>query len=497
MIIRELVTRLGFQFDKTGFDRAASNIDALKSKVMDLAAAFSLPAFASGLKHLVYGAVELGSKLQDTAEQFGISTEALQRFQYVAGSVGIQAAQFNAAMSPLSRQIYAAGEGSKEAAALFHKYGIAFKDARGHLLPTEEVIGNIAESISKIKDPAEQAGVSMKFFGRAGARLVPILKKGREGLRQAGLGLERLGGPVTQETIDSLDDLGDRTDETTIAFTRLKVAIATGVLPVFTSVVTGIGSAIGTLSRMVDRTHIAQAAIIALGATLSFFALRAAVAFLPVLLPLALAAAGIGVLIIAYEDLWVALQGGDSLLGRFVKWCETAKDSATGLAGAIARIGHYLFTLLSPAERLMDMFDRAEKFDGDNRIRGQSYDKKVRRGIGGAPDVTYYVPSPVDPLTGVPNALDPTDPNDARTPPTINGSPLLTDHERYLRDRENRNSPVIDNSQVNLDAVFNVTQRPGEDGEALAVRMRREMETTINKLVKDARAANLPRVPAR
>lgn len=537
MIIRELVTRIGFQFDKTGFDRAASNIEELKHRVLGLAQAFSLPVFAEGLKHLVYGAVELGSRLNDTAEAFGITTEALQRFQYVAGLSGIKAAQFNAAMGPLSRQIFAAGEGSKEAAALFHKFGISFKDTHGNLLPTEEVIGNIAERISKMTDPAEQAGLAMKFFGRSGARLVPILKQGREGLRKAGLGLERLGGPVSKEAIEALDALGDRTDESHTAFERLKVSIAMGVVPVFTKMATALGSAYGSLSKLVERTHIAQAAILGLGTVLTFFALRAAIAFLPVLLPLTLTAAGIAVLTLAYEDLWVSLKGGDSLLNRFVKWCHTAKDSADGLAGAIARIGDYLFNLTAPLERLMDMADRAPtletkariapggQIDETPRINGQAVEKRVRKApFGLGPDVTYYVPAPVDPATGVPNALDASNTNDVQQ----NGSPLLTPKEfrnRYDIDLDRRldrgrygedakpllSSPgpllttseqaapqggggSVDNSQIHVEAPITITQLPGEDGEALAARMRQQFDTTLRKVVKDARAATLPRV---
>lgn len=496
MIIRELVTRIGFQFDKTGFDRAASNIDELKSKVTQLAAAFSLPVFISGVRNLVNEAASLGSHISDTAEQFGVSIEALQRYQYTANLAGVKTEQFNAALAPLSRQIFEAGNGSKEAAEIFRKFGVALKDSSGKALSTEEVIGSIADQIAKIDDPAKQAGLAMRFFGRSGSKLVPILKQGREGLRQIGLGLDRLGGPISKEAAESLDALDDRTAEVNTAFARLKVSIAMGLVPWFTRMTEAAGTAYGALSKMIERTHIAQAAIIGLGTVLTFFALRAAVAFLPVLAPLALTAAGVSLLILAYEDLWVTLKGGDSLLSRFVKWCATAKDTADGLAGVIARLGDYLFNLTAPLERLMDMGDRSVKLDANNRINGQAYEKKVRKGIGGAPDVTYYVPAAVDPISGVPNSIDNLDPSNARNAPVINGSPMLTDHEQFMRDRSNRNSPVIDNSQVKLDAVFNITQRPGEDGEALAARMRQDFDTTVRKMVNDARAATLPRVKA-
>lgn len=505
MIVRELVTKLGFQYDPTPVKKADADTNALKGKIEGLLGLLTSGAIANGFRRLVYGAVEIGSRLNDTAEQFGISTEALQRFQYTAGLAGVKAEQFNAAMGPLSRQIFAAGEGSKEAAGLFHKFGIAFKDAKGDLLPTEEVIGNIAERISKIDSPAEQAGLAMKFFGRAGARLVPILKQGREGLRQAGLGLERLGGPISKETIEALDSLGDRTDELHLAFSNLKVIIASYLVPAFTSVVTWLGTAVGSFRKIVEQSKIAQSAMIALAGIMAFFALRAVISLAPVLLPIIGIAAGVAGLVLLFDELWVTLKGGDSLLNRFVTWCTDSTIKAEGLLGVIKEIGNTIFTL---GDKVYDFLHPDEARSGANAGRnngsvhakytsedgstltdenGRKLERRQTEGFMGFGKKTYYVPAG----GGDTNDLAPVGAGGEGGYNTL-GPGNISDLAPMIRPQ----TLLGGGSSIKNDVQITVNPSAGMDEQALAVHVKQQFDAHLSNAVKNARAATLPSVPS-
>lgn len=514
MIVRELVTKLGFQYDPTPVKKADADTDALKGKLEGLLGLFTAGAIAAGFQRLVHGAVEVASRLNDTANQFGISTEALQRFQYTAGLAGVKAEQFNAAMGPLSRQIFAAGEGSKEAAGLFHKFGIAFKDSKGELLPTEEVIGNIAERISKIESPAEQAGLAMKFFGRAGAKLVPVLKGGREALRQAGLGMERLGGPIAQETIESLDTLGDRTDELHTSFTNLKVVIASYLAPALTSVVTWLGTAVGSFRKIVENSRLAQSAMLTLAGVMAFFALRAVIALAPVLLPIMGIAAGIGLLVLGFDELWVTFKGGDSLLNRFVKWCTDSTVKAEGLLGVIKAIGNEVFTLgdkvydfLHPDEAKSGQqgknggpiqtkyVDENGKFlQGEDGVTYQkveaAYDERqdwLSRKLFGKLQREHYVP--VGAPGGDINDLAPMGAGGEGGYNTL-GPGDINDLAPMVRPQGGGATNVKNDVQIEVHAA------PGMSAADVGIEVKRQFQDEMTKAVKGARAATLPSVPA-
>lgn len=561
MIIRELVTKLGFQFDGTVLARAdkkvsdfktnavglasvmgqqsagimgvnaalgqsnaliagvsssmtvlakntqpaVKQVSELTNKLKDLATLFASGAIVKYIVNMVHHAVELGSRIQDTSDRFGVATESLQRFQYVAAMNGVRAEQFNDALAPLSRSIYAAGHGSKEAAAQFTKYGIALKDSHGKLLPTEEVIGNIAEAVSKVKDPAEAAGLAMKFFGRNGAKLVPVLKKGRQGLHAAMQELDQLGGPVSADTINALANLGDRVEVVDGAFENLKMTVVAGLVPAFTAIINYVGGAIGTFKRWIEASHIAQAAFIALGTVIGFFALRALVAMAPVLIPLGLIAAGVVLLTLAFEDMWVTLKGGDSLLGRFVKWCDDSNTSATGLLKTIHDIGHAVFGLgekvydalhpfepkagdqndpaNSPMQGYNDAYGGFTNTDGKRfkRIKPENKGDPLGRWLhGDAPDM--YLPAEGDTA-----GLAPMNGNSDFG--TLAGGAELGP----MRDRNGFGSMQTTN---NTEVKIEVHPSQGMNEEQLAVFTKQQFDNHFGKVVKNARAATLPSAPS-
>jgi hypothetical protein len=90
---------------------------------------------------------------------------------------GTAARQTNA----LQRGLFAAAGKGRDATVIFRKLGVNMADVRkGN---TERVIEQVAEGLSKLRNPMERAALTTKLFGRAGLALAPMLYKGKKGIQ--------------------------------------------------------------------------------------------------------------------------------------------------------------------------------------------------------------------------------------------------------------------------------------------------------------------------
>ena len=181
------------------------SFQAVTNHVRGFLAAFSLTAIAHFAKQLVDTAGGLG----ELSEQLGVSTGFLQAMQYQAAQSGVSAEQLQTAFIRLNDTIGSAAEGSDEAIKTFNRLGIMILDGSGNVRNAEAVFDDLAERIRSIEDPARRAAAANDLLGRTGARLLPLLSQGAEGIRLAREEAERAGVIISQEMIDNADKLSD------------------------------------------------------------------------------------------------------------------------------------------------------------------------------------------------------------------------------------------------------------------------------------------------
>lgn len=190
-----------------------------------------------GLATMVRRSLDAVGGLGELAEAAGISTTALQGFQYAATQVGVSADELQRSLQALTRRIADAAEGESSASAAFARFGISLVDARGNVRSTESVLAELADRTSRIGDPLERAALATAFFGdRLGQRMIPFLAQGRDGL--AGLLQEamRFGAVADESLIAKADEAADRIAALESAFSQLARNLLATVAPALTSV---------------------------------------------------------------------------------------------------------------------------------------------------------------------------------------------------------------------------------------------------------------------
>jgi hypothetical protein len=178
----------------------------------------------------------------------------------------------------------AAADGGSEQAKAFRQMGVAVKDTNGHMKSADEFLLDVADGISKVKDPSKQAALAVKAFGRQGREMLPFLKEGRKGAEELADEFRALGGGYTEDAIKESKKFEHQSARLGAAWTGLKSKVMTALLPALTWVINKVSSAVGWFKNLNDSTRLFQIAFAAMGAVMLAWAAPMLLAAAPILL---------------------------------------------------------------------------------------------------------------------------------------------------------------------------------------------------------------------
>lgn len=152
--------------------------------------------------------VQSGDRLAKFARTVGLSTDALQEFQFAAERSGLGTDQFQAAVARLQKTIADANDGLSTAADAFNKLGIdAGKFAK---LDTATQILVLADALRDVEQVSERASISMALFGEsAGQRMLNFVEAGSAGIAGLGEELRRTSGVIDRDALKAMEDFED------------------------------------------------------------------------------------------------------------------------------------------------------------------------------------------------------------------------------------------------------------------------------------------------
>lgn len=367
MIVRELLAKLGFDFDDSEWKKAEKATDMVKDGLEKLATAAA--AATAALAAAVVRTANESGRLADLAQKTGVATAALQELEYAVSLNDISTEQFAASMNVLAKNLSEAANGGEQQIEAFARAGLSIRNARGELKTADVVLTEVAERFRKMPDGPRKAGMAMDLFGRSGAALIPVLNQGRDGLEELRQEARDLGIVMDEEAIAAGDRLGDNLDRLkaladglikTIAGPLLeplaeladrmlawakanREVIKTRIQAFMRGLIATVRALAGAAAWVIDNwkllaillTSVVSAALIMHAAQLTTIAglyaqaglaamlagFRAAAAWIAAAAPAVLLTAIIAALLLMAEDVYTFLQGGDSLIGELgPKW---------------------------------------------------------------------------------------------------------------------------------------------------------------------------------
>jgi hypothetical protein len=221
------------QVDKKVNDSAKNmqgSVNKIDGSILALTRSFGalIPALSVGAI-LSFGKAALDSAggIGELAEQLGVSTDALQAYQFAATQSGVKSEELNVGLSRLTRTVGDAANGNTEAIRSFRDLDVGILDASGNLRATEDILGDVATAIQSIEDPAKRAAAAVDFFGKSGQRLLPLLSGGRAGLDEFVNSARKAGVILDKDLIAAADRASDRIAALTFKLSAFgKIAVA-------------------------------------------------------------------------------------------------------------------------------------------------------------------------------------------------------------------------------------------------------------------------------
>lgn len=245
MALREILVHFGFDFDKSGHEKADHAVKKTKHEaeegakgfavLVEAARALAAVELARQAAEWVEGIVSTATALEHTAAATGLSTDELQEWNLGAKEAGISGEEFTLSLRKLSSAIAGGADEAGTQGKVFAKLKIQTKDAAGNVRSLSDILPEIAEHFHNTADGAGKAALAQELFGRQGARLIPLLNKGSEGIQELHKDFEELGGGFRPEAIERAAEFEKQTARLSVAFDGLKSRLAVALLPKITN----------------------------------------------------------------------------------------------------------------------------------------------------------------------------------------------------------------------------------------------------------------------
>ena len=161
----------------------------------------------------------------------GLSTEALQEYQYAAELVDVSLDTLTSSQTKMIRSMDAARRGSKEQAEAFDKLGISVQNADGTLRDAQDVFGDVIDALGAISNETERDAIAMTIFGRSARDLNPLIKAGSDGLRELAQEAHNVGYVMSEEALAALGAVDDQVQRMNRSNEALKNQIAVSMAP--------------------------------------------------------------------------------------------------------------------------------------------------------------------------------------------------------------------------------------------------------------------------
>lgn len=229
MIIRELLTLFGFEVDEAGADAAEKRYATLKKAAGIVA--ITAAAATAALVLMIREAVNTGDEIQRAAKRTHTGAQEFQELAYGAQKTGADMGEFANGLRIMSQRAAEAHGKNKAFAKGFAAVGVSVTDAHGKVKPTAQLLGEVADGLLKIPDPAMRTAAAMRVFGRAGQALIPFLEQGSEGIAGMSEEARRLGFVLDGETVLQLKELGDTFVDIGLIFKGFRLELVKDMLP--------------------------------------------------------------------------------------------------------------------------------------------------------------------------------------------------------------------------------------------------------------------------
>lgn len=207
-------------------DLAAQALDKAKTALRNV---------TNALNDCINGSAAFADDILTQSVVTGISTDALQEYQYMAELVDVSVDTLTGSMARMIRNLNTARDGTGTAAEAFASLGISVTDCNGELRDSQTVFDEVITALGKMENETERDAAGMAIFGRSAQDLNPLIEAGAENIEAFRQEAHDMGYVLDSEALASLGAVDDSFQRLENSTTSVKNSIGIALAPVVES----------------------------------------------------------------------------------------------------------------------------------------------------------------------------------------------------------------------------------------------------------------------
>ena len=213
---------------KEGWTESKAVLAELAKEGLDKAAE-ACKKLAKALAGAVGDSAEYADEILTMSTKYGMSTDSLQEFSYMAELVDTDLGTITGSMTKLTK---AMGSDSD----VFAQLGVSIRNTDGSMRSADAVFLDVIDALGQMESGVERDNVAMELFGKSAQELNPLIETGSEGIAAYAQEAHDMGAVLDEEALTSLGEMDDSFQRVEQAGTALKNTIGTALAPVITQI---------------------------------------------------------------------------------------------------------------------------------------------------------------------------------------------------------------------------------------------------------------------
>lgn len=227
MIIRELVTRLGFDADNQAIRDFDNGLQTVRKTAQAVVVGVTVLTAAVG--GLVNSTAAAGDELAKTSDRLGIQINDLEELRFAAERTGVAQGTLDNSLRRVQRRMADARKGTGEAVDALKELRITSQDIEG--LGLADQFALIADRVGGVADQGDRQRLMFRLFGRDGEYLFNLMGDGSETMRELREQFRELSGGPGEEAARMAERFIEARINIMTAINGIKDGIATALMP--------------------------------------------------------------------------------------------------------------------------------------------------------------------------------------------------------------------------------------------------------------------------
>jgi len=215
----------------SGMDQARSSVGGF---IATARTGFATLATGFVGQQIVGSVINIAGAVEQTAKQaqkLGLTVPEFQALSFAAEQSEVTTEALAIGMRRMARVAFDAVSGMREARATFADVGVSITDTQGRTKTQTQLLRDLAERFKAMPPGVRETALAVKFFGRSGTDLLPLLNEGAAGIAKLEARFTSLGISLSDNAGRAADEFGDRMAELQLVTRGL---LTKAVLPLLT-----------------------------------------------------------------------------------------------------------------------------------------------------------------------------------------------------------------------------------------------------------------------